>query len=442
MCNVRSLRLAAVPGVEAQMMEARSGGGEGLHGMLALDEQHRARIGFVIELARRLHQYGAAAPRLEQAIGNVSQQLGLACDVLSTPTSIVLSFSAPEGDGIAELTQVVRIAPGDVNLARLCRADEIADQVADGSLSPRRGMQQLHELGLPLSRRALWATVVSYGLSAASVAVLFHTSWQDALVTGVIGVLIGAIVVAGYRRPRLAVAGDALAALVATFIATMVSAWLVPLGLKIVVLSALIVLLPGMSLTNAVRELTSQHLASGVARFAGAAATILKLTFGTIAAAQICAVAHIVPADHSLASLPAWTQWPALVVAAVAFAMLFQAARRDYPLILASVIAAFLVTYWSGNALGAPFGVFIGGLVLSAGSNLYARFRHRPGALVREPGMLLLVPGSVGFRSVTDLLNNQIASGTHIAVLLMTLLISLVAGLLFGDLLIAPRRSL
>ena len=406
------------------------------------DERTRARIAFVIELARRLHQYGAAAPRLEQAIGNVAQQLGLACDVLSTPTSIVLSFSAPGGDGLAELTQVVRIAPGDVNLARLCRADEIADRVADGSLDPRRGMAQLRALGRPLSRAALWATIVSYGLSAASVAVLFRTSGPDALVAGVIGVLIGGIVVAGYGRPRLSAASDAIAALVATFIATMVSAWLLPLALKLVVLSALIVLVPGMSLTNAVRELTSQHLASGVARFAGAAATILKLTFGTIAAAQICEVAHIVPAAHALPPLPLWTQWPALLVAAVAFAMLFQTARRDYPLVLVAVIVGYLVTYWSGNALGTPFGVFIGGLVLSAGSNLYARIMHRPGALVREPGVLLLVPGSIGFRSVSDLLNNQIASGTHIAVLLVTMLISLVAGLLFGDLLIAPRRSL
>ena len=386
---------------------------------MPLDERARARVGFVIELARRLHQYGAAAPRLEQAVGNAAQRLGLACEVLSTPTSIVLSFSAPGGDGIADVTQVVRIAPGDVNLTRLCRADEIADRVADGSLEPRRGLAQLRSLGRPLSRGALWATVVSYGLSAGAIAVLFRTSWQDAVV-----------------------AGDAIAALVATFIATMVSAWLVPLALKLVVLSALIVLVPGMSLTNAVRELTSQHLASGVARFAGAAATILKLTFGTIAAAQLCTIVHIVPAYHSLPPLPLWAQWPALAVAAVAFAMLFQTARRDYPLVLTAVIVGYLVTYWCGNAFGAPFGVFVGGLVLSAGSNLYARLQHRPGALVREPGVLLLVPGSVGFRSVSDLLNNQIASGGHIAVLLVTLLISLVAGLLFGDLLVAPRRSL
>ena len=411
-------------------------------GSLMSDERVRARVGFVIELARRLHQYGAAAPRLEQAIGNAAQRIGLACEVLSTPTSIVLSFSAPEGDGIADVTQVVRIAPGDVNLTRLCRADEIADRVADGTLDPRHGLAQLRALGRPLSRAALWATVVSYGLSAGAIAVLFRNAWQDAAAAGLIGLLIGGIVVAGFGRPRLSVASDAIAALVATFIATMISAWLVPLALKLVVLSALIVLVPGMSLTNAVRELTSQHLASGVARFAGAAATILKLTFGTIAAAQVCTIAHIVPSSHSLTPLPLWAQWPALAVAAVAFAMLFQTARRDYPLVLTAVIVGYLVTYWCGNALGAPFGVFVGGLVLSAGSNLYARLKHRPGALVREPGVLLLVPGSVGFRSVSDLLSNQIASGTHIAALLVTLLISLVAGLLFGDLLIAPRRSL
>ena len=59
------------------------------------NERRRARIGFVIELARRLHQYGAAAPRLEQAVGNVAQQLGFACDVLSTPTSIVIIRGFP-----------------------------------------------------------------------------------------------------------------------------------------------------------------------------------------------------------------------------------------------------------------------------------------------------------------------------------------------------------
>ncbi|MGH8212434.1 MAG: threonine/serine exporter family protein, partial [Rhodanobacteraceae bacterium] len=224
--------------------------------MNTLEPETRARISFVIELARRLHQYGAAAPRLEQAIGLVAQKLGLECETLSTPTSVVLSF-AKRGDELAEYTQVLRMAPGDVNLARLCRADEIADRVSDGSLAPRDGLEQLRALGRPLSRPALAAIVCSYGLAAASVAVLFNTAWVDALVAGALGVLIGLISVAGYRRPRLAAASEAIAALIATFIATAISAWIVPLALKQVVISALIILVPGMTLTNAVRELSS-----------------------------------------------------------------------------------------------------------------------------------------------------------------------------------------
>lgn len=410
--------------------------------MNTLDPAVRARIGFVIELARRLHQYGAAAPRLEQAVSGVAQRLGLDSDVLSTPTSIVVSFSDRDGDGLAQFTQVLRVAPGDVNLARLCRADEIADRVTDGSMEPRAGLAQLRALGRPLSRPALTAIVGSYGLAAASIAMLLRTAWADVAVSAVIGLLIGAITVAGYGRPRLAAASEAIAALIATFIAIAVSAWIVPLALKSVVLSALIVLVPGMTLTNAVRELSSQHLVSGVSRVAGAIATLLKLTFGTVAAAEICATMHIVPAANALPPLPAWTQWPALLVGAFAFAMLFQAALRDYALVIASVIVGYLATYFGGAWLGAPFGVFLGGFVLGALSNLYARVAGRPGALVREPGILLLVPGSVGFRSVSYLLTREVGMGAETGVLLVTLLISLVAGLLFGDLLVAPRRSL
>ena len=140
--------------------------------------------------------------------------------------------------------------------------------------------------------------------------------------------------------------------------------------------------------------------------------------------------------------MPEWSQWPALLVGAVSFAMLFQAARRDYLLVISAVAVGYLATHFGGVTLGAPFGVFIGGLILAALANLYARAAHRPGALVREPGILLLVPGSVGFRSMSYLFTNEVGMGARTGILLITLLIALVAGLLFGDLLVAPRRSL
>ncbi len=407
------------------------------------------RISFLLELARRLHQYGTTAPRLEMAISGAAQRLGLIADVWSSPTAIIISFAdAAHGeDGIAQSTQVMRLSPGDVNLARLCEADAIADRVIAGELDLREGFRRLRALGAPDTRRAQVGTIVSFGLSAASIAALFlHSAWVDLIVAGVIGSLIGWITVLAGSRPRLAVASDLICALLATTVATVVSAFVVPLAIKSVVLASLIVLIPGMSLTTAVREISSQHLVSGVARMGGAMTTLLKLAFGTAAAAQLCAAVGIHARDYALAPLPPWMDYPALLIGAIGFSILFRAALRDWPVVIGAVVVGYLTTRWGGQIASslpaAPVGVFLGALLLGALSNLYARFAHRPGAVIREPGILLLVPGSVGFRSMSFMLERDTPVGMSTALLLVTLLVSIVAGLLFGDLLVSSRRSL
>jgi uncharacterized membrane protein YjjP (DUF1212 family) len=407
------------------------------------------RIAFLLELARRLHQYGTAAPRLEGAIAGSAQRLGLVADVWSSPTAIIISFTdLTQGeDEVAQVTQVMRLAPGDVNLARLSEADAIADKVIAGDLGLREGFRLLRDLGRPDTRRAQAGVIASYGLAAASVvALLLHSSWPDLITAALIGLIIGSITVLSATRPRLAVASEAISALVATTIAIVVSQFVVPLAIKSVILAGLIVLMPGMALTTAVREISSQHLVAGVARMGGAVATLIKLTFGTVAATQLCNALGIEGRDYILPPLPSWTDYPALLAGAFAFAISFRAARRDWLVVMASVVLGYLATRWGGALAGklpaAPFGVFLGGLTLSSLANLYARFVHRPGAIVREPGIILLVPGSVGFRSVSYLLERDTTLGMDTTMLLITLLIALVAGLLFGDLLIAPRRSL
>lgn len=407
------------------------------------------RIAFLLELARRLHQYGTTAPRLEMAIAGVAQRMGLAADVWSSPTAIIISFSdlAQGEEGVAQSTQVMRLAPGDVNLARLCEADHIADQVISGDLDLREGFHRLRALSRPESRRAQAAVIASYGLSAAAVVALFlHSSWPDLLTACLIGLIIGTITILAGSRPRLAIASEAVCAMVATTIAIIVSAFVVPLAIKAVVLASLIVLIPGMSLTTAVRELSSQHLVSGVARMGGAVTTLLKLTFGTVAATQLCAAAGIQGRDYALPPLPGWMDYPTLLLGAFGFAILFRAARRDWLVVMGAVIVGYLATRWGGQISGAvpaaPFGVFLGGFTLSALANLYARYAKRPGALVREPGIILLVPGSVGFSSMSFLLDRNTELGLNTGLLLLTLLVSLVAGLMFGELLVSPRRSL
>ena len=181
---------------------------------------------------------------------------------------------------------------------------------------------------------------------------------------------------------------------------------------------------------------------AGTARFAGAVAILLKLTFGAVAAMQIGRALGWEVATSSPQPMGDVALWVALAVGAYAFAVLFRADLRDYPLVIAAAIASFIATRLAGDAFGSEAGIFFAGLLISAAANLYARLVNRPGAVIRVPGIILLVPGSTGFRSVSFVFERDVFPGLDAAVTVVTVLISLVAGLLFGNLLIPPRRNL
>lgn len=402
------------------------------------------RIAFVVETARRLHQYGTAAPRLEGAIDKLAVRLGLCAQVWSSPTAIIISFSdgKADADRLAEITQVIRLSPGDIDLRHLSEVNEIADDVIAGRLNIEEGFQLLHTLSDRIGPRGRAHEVVCFGLVSAALAALLHSSWNDLAAAGGIGLIVGALAVASARSKRLRTGLEAICALLATLLATLISLYVLPLTLKPVVLASLIVLFPGMTLTTAVRELSTQHLVSGTARLAGAISTFVKLAFGTIVANEFCRVLNLVPSNVVQPPIPQWAEWVALVFGSYAFAVLFRAARRDFPLVMSAAAMGYMITYFGGRYFNPEFGVFLAGLIMGALSNIYARTTNRPGALVREPGIILLVPGSLAFLTVSFIAGRDVFLGINTAVSLMAILVSLVAGLLFGDMVVAPRRSL
>ncbi len=403
----------------------------------------KIRIGFVVELARRLHEYGTAAPRLEDVVNQIAARVSLGCNVLSTPTSIVMSFSEiAADDDVAEVTQVVRLPPGEVNLKALCRTEEIASRVISGEVGLAEGRRLLREVGaMRQSWRSKLATVASYGIAAAMVAVILRGGWNEVAASSLIGLLIGVVTLASSRWHALVPASEAISAFLATMIATGVAVSGMPLAVRSVVIASIIVLMPGMTLTTAARELSTQHLISGTARTMGAVSTLLKLTFGAMVAIHACDLLGWHAPQTAPQPLSAWIEWCAVVIGSLSFAALFRSPLRYVPVVVFAVVLGYACTQLFGP-ISPAFGTFAGSVAVGAASNLFARITDRPGALIREPGIILLVPGSVGFRTLSLVFENEGQLGLHTAITLVTLLVSIVAGLLFGDLLIPPRRKL
>lgn len=402
------------------------------------------RIEFVVALAASLHRYGTTAQRLEGAIEGVARRLGLDCEPWSNPTGLILSFSDPQRPpGVSHATRVIRLPPGETNLYKLCEADRIAEEVLAGRLDIADGHAALRALERDGGWRAHAQQVAGFGLAAASLAALLRLPWLDIATAGVIGTLVGLLAIAGRGRPQVKEADEAIAGIVAGGLAGLVATFVAPLNLNTVVITAMIVLMPGMALTNAFSELTSQHLISGTARLFGALATLLKLTVGTMIALIALNLAGLEPQVRAWRPQPAWVEWGAMVTAAWAFSALFRAGRRDILLVMAAAIVGYQISRLGGQWLGSPVGVFLSALLITVAGNGYAQWMNRPGALIRVPGIIMLVPGSTSLRTVLVAVQQQdVAAGQQAAIAVLNVLLALIAGLLMGNLLLPARRSL
>lgn len=408
-----------------------------------LDRRAEA-IEFVLELGRALHGYGASAPDVEHAMEQSSRALGLRGEFFATPTSIFAAFHRGESAAHDSTTHLLRVEPGSADLGRRARVDEVIDDVHRGRLAAYEGLILLAAIQRDPPPYPPWLVIACSALISASAARFFDLAPAEIALAGGVGLLVELLQLAGLRSSRLRRVQLLLSAF---FAAAVVSLWAglrgAPTPFQVVV-AGLITLLPGLRLTTAMSELALDHLASGTARFLGSIMTLIALLFGAAIGVQIGALfpdtLSMEAVAASRAEMPPWTLYAALAIAPPCFGVLFRALPRDLPWILASCVLAFVGSRLGAELLGNGFEAALGGLFVGLASNVYARTLNRPAATTLLPGILLLVPGSIGFKSLFNLLERDVITGIETAFQVATVGMSIVGGLFVANVIIRPRR--
>jgi uncharacterized membrane protein YjjP (DUF1212 family) len=401
------------------------------------------RMALTVDLGRALHRFGAPVDRIEATMEEVSARLGLRGEFFVAPTSIHVAFGPPG----RQHAFLARVSPAtDTDLGRLGRLDRLAGDLIAGKVGVRRAQHRLGRIlaAPPRHRRAV--VTLAYGLLSASAARVLQGGLHEVLLAGAVGLVIGAAALSLATRPRIAPVFGALAALVAGFASGAAAAVGLTTAPWIVTLGALIVLVPGLTLTLAMREVATGHLAAGTARLTGAMATFLALGCGIAIADQLANNAFAIGALDLRGTpslpLPGWTELLAYGASAVAFVALFQCPRSDFPWLLLGCLCALAGTRLGDVTLGARLAPFVGALSVGMAGNIYARIADRPAVIPMLPGLLLLVPGSLGVRSLSALLADDVVGGMSTAFAMAFIAAALVSGLLVANVFVAPRRSL
>ena len=265
---------------------------------------------------------------------------------------------------------------------------------------------------------------------------------MDCLLAAAGGVVLRAIMLilseASGVRTLESFVGGVVAGLTAWF-ATIIS----PGSIRDVLILAIIVqLLPGLTLTTGLAELSTKNLVAGTARLMHAGITLLSLAFGIAIVVSIAkAVTPDLPPPIAHEPLQWWWQVIALLLAALSFGVMLGLQKGKLHVALGAGVLVWGVTLLT-RPLPGVHAAFLNALALSLGANLWARLTRRPAQILLMPGLLLLVPGALSFRSLDTLLSGDAVSGVSSGADVLLIAGGIVMGLLVANVALPPRKAL
>jgi uncharacterized membrane protein YjjP (DUF1212 family) len=392
----------------------------------------------VLNLGRALLHVGSPAHRLESAMHIMARRLGLQAEFFSTPTSLIVSL----GDGERQKTFLARSDPGTVNLAKLADLTGVMDALERGDIDPQEADRRVRAIDTAPPRYGAMLELLGFSCIAIGVAPLIGGGWRETLLAAVLGTLCGICVMWLRLHSDRARLTTPLTAALVTFLGTLWCGFNPQTALMPAIIASMIALVPGMDLTTACRELATGHVVSGASRMAFALMIFALLTFGLVMGGMagqlvVGAVDLITPSAR-----PDWMLPAAVLIAAAGLMLLFQAHRRDWIWMLGACLIA-----WGGASLGAwmgapVMGAFIGALCVGLAGNVFVKLTGRPGSIIHLPGLILLVPGSIGLRSLATLLGDDIISGIETAMMAGMIAVALTTGMILASVLLPPKNAL
>lgn len=394
-------------------------------------------VGFMLRLANALHLYGMTAYELEGIMEKVGDALGYDVQCLSHPTNIIMSFS--DSDEPEPTTYVFRVHPGEINLEKQLLVTNIVNAVVSGSMSTEDGAAGLKAVIKQPQRYAGLILVLSYGLISSGISRVLGAALNEILVALVIGIITGLISLPASRSAAGKQLFPTLAALMAALFSTFLAHFNIIQSPYITTLAGVIVLVPGLLLTTAIAELSSQHMVSGTSRLFSAGIIFLQIGFGVALGNSIANrfFPFSVP-ELSGANLPLWTNILAISVACIGLFFLFQARLKDMPWVILAGVIAYSSTLMGAQFMGPIVGALMGAFVTGLAANFFERITKTSRSVMLLPGIILLVPGSIGFQSLSFLVAHDVVAGLDTAFTMVFVGVALVTGLLISTIVVPP----
>ena len=228
---------------------------------------------------RIILQNGGETYRVEDTMIRIASAYGIELShSFVTPTGIIFAI-----DGDSQITRLIRISERSTNLEKVSLVNDVSRRISNGDLSPAAALLLLTEIDKQAHAYPNVLKIAAAAIASGCFFIMFKGSWHDflpAFLTGGLGYL---FFLFANHLISIKFFSEFLTAL---FIGSLsVAAILTGLGddLDKIILGAVMPLVPGLAMTNAVRDLMAGHLVSGLSKGAEALLTALAIGAGIAA---------------------------------------------------------------------------------------------------------------------------------------------------------------
>ena len=371
---------------------------------------------FVATLGATMAAANYPVTMVREVMAQTSRAYGLDHQFLALPNYV--QVGSPTGEGLY-------IANPDFTL-RYDQSFPLAQLVArapTGTVDPAEGIVELDRIRNQERRFPIWVTVIGYAVQSAGLALILQPTLLSLLGATLLGLLVGALSVLGRKIDAIGYLLPTICSFLVAFLVFNFDAhWHMGHDSLRALAAPLATFLPGAAITLAVIELSTHHVVSGASRLVAGFMQIAQLAFGILIAAQVVGVADNAFVTTEINQLGAWAPLVGVVVYGLGAMLNFGPPTSFLPWMLLMLLTAY-AGQWIGNeVLGSYASGFGGGLTLIV---FALAISHRPNTpptvSLILPGFWLLVPGSLGFMGVTELI------GTHSTGMFTATLISMMS---------------
>lgn len=231
------------------------------------------------EMGYALLESGAEIYRVEESVQRILKAYGLSTgEVFAIPNCIIVSLTTPEGRA---LTRVRRMSTHGTDIDLLERCNALCRRLCADRPDPADALSQLAELRAGRRVFSLPAQLAAYFTGAAAFTLFFGGTPADALCGGACGLAIALCLIFLTRlRTNLffkTVAGGAASALLALALVLAGAGESVDL----ITIGALMLLVPGIIFTNAMRDIMAGDMVAGITKTAEALLIGVAIALGT-----------------------------------------------------------------------------------------------------------------------------------------------------------------